>query len=572
MSELRVWAPEAQRVDLHQGTDITAMSAADDGWWVVEADADRAYGFALDGGPVLPDPRSRWQPDGVHGLSRCVDPDSFDWQATAWQGRALLGRVVYELHVGTFTDAGTFDDAIEHLDHLVDLGVDFVELLPVAAFPGGHGWGYDGVFPYAVHDAYGGPHGLARFVDACHLRGIGVLLDVVFNHLGPDGNVLMHFGPYFTDIYATPWGPAVNFGGRGSDEVRRYFIDNALMWLRDYRIDGLRLDAIHAIVDDTATHLLEQLAIEVAELSVAVGRPLSLIAESDLNDPRIVVSRDAGGYGIDAQWSDDFHHALHALLTGETAGYYEDFGTLADLATALRRGFVYTGQYSAYRDRRHGRPLPPTVSGHRLLGYAQDHDQVGNRARGDRLPALVSTDLVKVAAAIVLTSPFTPMLFMGEEWAASTPWQYFTDHQNDELADAVRAGRRAEFTAFGWRTEEVPDPQDPHTFARCRLRWDELKNAPHTDVLRWYCELIALRRSNADLANGRLDQLEVDVDEAQRSLVLRRPQSIVAANFGPAAGTFDIDATELLLASSPDVEWRAPQLTLPPESVAIFAR
>jgi maltooligosyltrehalose trehalohydrolase len=569
---LRVWAPNAGRVEVCQGTDTTAMQAADGGWWAIEADDDRPYGFALDEGPVLADPRSRWQPDGVHGLSRYVDLDRLEWQATGWQGRSLLGRLVYELHIGTFTEAGTFDAAIEHLDHLVDLGVDFVELLPVAAFPGRHGWGYDGVFPYAVHDAYGGPHGLARFVDACHLRGMGVLLDVVYNHLGPDGNVLTHFGPYFTDVYATPWGAAVNFSGRGSDEVRRYVIDNALMWLRDYRIDGLRLDAIHAIVDDSATHLLEQLAIEVAELSVAVGRPLSLIAESDLNDPRIVVGRDAGGYGVDAQWSDDFHHALHALLTGENTGYYQDFGALDDLATALRRGFVYTGQYSAYRDRRHGRPLPPTVSAHRLVGYAQDHDQVGNRARGDRLAALVSTDLVKVAAAIVLTSPFTPMLFMGDEWAASTPWQYFTDHQNDQLAQAVREGRRAEFTAFGWRAEDIPDPQDPQTFARCRLRWDELLGEAHNDVLRWHRELIALRRSSPDLANGRFDQLEVDADEAQRSLVLRRPQSIVVANFGPNAARFDIDATALLLASSPDVEWRAPQLILPPESVAILGR
>ncbi|HEY8728282.1 MAG TPA: malto-oligosyltrehalose trehalohydrolase [Acidothermaceae bacterium] len=572
MTVLRVWAPDAERVDVCQGTDTTAMLAADDGWWAVDVDANRSYGFALEGGPVLADPRSRWQPDGVHGLSRYVDLDSFDWQATAWQGRTLLGRVVYEVHVGTFTEEGTFDAAIDHLDHLVDLGIDFVELLPVAAFPGEHGWGYDGVFLYAVHDAYGGPYGLARFVDACHLRGIGVLLDVVYNHLGPDGNVLMHFGPYFTDVYATPWGPAVNFSGRGSDEVRRYFIDNALMWLRDYRIDGLRLDAIHAIVDDAATHLLEQLAVEVGELSVTVGRPLSLIAESDLNDPRIVVGRDAGGYGLDAQWSDDFHHALHAMLTAETAGYYEDFGPLGDLATALQRGFVFTGQYSLYRDRRHGRPLPPTVSAHRLVGYAQDHDQIGNRARGDRLPALVSTELVKVAAAIVLTSPFTPMLFMGEEWAASTPWQYFTDHQNDEVAEAVRVGRRAEFTAFGWHAEDVPDPQDPQTFARSHLRWDELPREPHAEVLRWHRELIALRRSNADLANGRFDQLEVEVDEAQRSLLLRRPQSLVVANFGPIACTIDIDATHLLLTSSPDVDWRAPQLTIPPESVAIFAR
>jgi maltooligosyltrehalose trehalohydrolase len=549
------------------------MTSEHRGWWSarVETQPGATYGFSLDGGEVLPDPRSPWQPDGVHGPSRLVDHSQFSWQASDWLGRQLLGRLVYELHVGTFTSAGTFEAAIGRLDHLVDLGVEFVELLPVAAFPGRHGWGYDGVFLYAVQESYGGPEGLKKFVDACHARGLGVVLDVVYNHLGPDGNVLHAYGPYFTDTFSTPWGQAVNFGGAGSDEVRRYVIDNALMWLRDYRFDALRLDAVHAILDTSATHILEELAIEVATLSDEVGRPLALVAESDLNDPRLITARDAGGWGLDAQWSDDFHHALHTVVTRESFGYYEDFGSLGQLATALTSGYVYAGQYSRHRDRQHGRPLPVSISGHRLLGYVQDHDQIGNRAAGERLSALVSTDLVKVAAAIVLTAPFTPMLFMGEEWAASTPWQYFTDHEDAELAEAVRAGRRGEFKAFGWKHEDVPDPQHPTTIERSTLKWSELGDDPHAGVHEWYRDLIALRHARLDLADGRFDQLEVDYDEEQRWLVIRRPSTVVAVNMATQGRTLDIDATSVLLASA-DAELRANQLTLPPESVAILAR
>lgn len=570
---MRVWAPGASHVDLEVDSRRYPMTSTERGWWSQSVDANPAatYGFSLDGGEVLPDPRSAWQPDGVHGLSRLVDHTQFTWRATGWRGRRLLGRLIYELHIGTFTPAGTFEAAIDRLDHLVDLGVEFVELLPVAAFPGHHGWGYDAVFPYAVQESYGGPDGLKQFVDACHGRELGVILDVVYNHLGPDGNVLPAFGPYFTDTFSTPWGEAMNYCGAGSYEVRRYVIDNALMWLRDYRIDALRLDAVHAILDTSATHILEELTVEVAALSDEVGRPLALVAESDLNDPRLITAHDAGGYGLDAQWSDDFHHALHAVVTRESFGYYEDFGSLSQLATALTAGYVYAGQYSRHRDRQHGRPLPASITGHRLLGYAQDHDQIGNRAAGERLSALVSPELVKVTAALVLTAPFTPMLFMGEEWAASTPWQYFTDHEDPELAEAVRAGRRGEFKAFGWRHEDVPDPQHPTTIERSTLNWDELDVAPHADVHAWYRELIALRRTRLDLADGRFDELEVDFDEEQRWLVIRRPSTVVAVNLATRALTLDLEATSVLLASA-DVELRANSLRLPPESVAILAR
>jgi maltooligosyltrehalose trehalohydrolase len=425
MTELRVWAPLARTVEAELDGRRVPLAPAGGGWHradVASAGPGTDYGFVLDGGPVRPDPRSAFQPAGVHGPSRIVDHASFAWSDAGWRGVHLPSAVLYELHVGTFTPAGTFDAVIGRLDHLVALGVDAVELMPVAEFPGARGWGYDGVSLFAPHSAYGGPDGLKRLVDACHARDVGVVLDVVYNHLGPDGNHLGEFGPYFTDRYATPWGQAVNLDGPGSDEVRSFFVDNALMWLRDYHVDGLRLDAVHAIVDTSAVHLLEQLGQAVEDLAAATGRHLFLVAESDLNDPRIVRRREVGGYGMDAQWSDDFHHALHAALTGERDGYYADFGSLGHLATALRRGFVYAGEYAPFRDRRHGR-LDPTLPGHRLLGFAQNHDQVGNRALGERSAALVSPERLQVAAALVLTAPFVPMLFAGEEWGARTPFQ-----------------------------------------------------------------------------------------------------------------------------------------------------
>ncbi len=571
MTPFSVWAPNAARVELLIGDERLPMNGAGHGWWLAEVDVIPPvdYRFCLDGGEPLPDPRSGWQPAGVHGPSRLVDHASFRWECDSWSGAALLGSVIYESHVGTFTREGTFDAAIARLDHLVSLGVDFVELLPVAAFPGARGWGYDGVFPYAVQDSYGGPEGLKRFVDACHARGLRVVLDVVYNHLGPDGNVLSRYGPYFTDKFATPWGQAVNFSDADSDDVRRYFVDNALMWLRDYRFDALRLDAVHAIVDTSATHLLEELAVSVAGLSRELDRPLWLIAESDLNDPRLISPREVGGYAIDAQWSDDFHHALHSVVTAETFGYYEDFGAVGQLATALSRGFVYAGNHSAHRRRRHGRPLPSAAPATRLLGYAQNHDQIGNRARGERIAALTSSDLVKVTAALTLLSPFTPMLFMGEEWAASTPWQYFTDHQDPQLAESVRRGRRNEFKAFGWEPSQVPDPQDVETMRRSTLDWDEVSSAPHDDVLRWHRDLIALRRANPALRSGEFPT--VSVEERSRVLVADYGPLVVVANFGAADAVHDPDEARLLLASSA-ASIRDGLLRLPPTSVAILGR
>ncbi|MFD7642534.1 malto-oligosyltrehalose trehalohydrolase [Kitasatospora sp. NPDC059795] len=530
----RVWAPEAKVVEVEVGAIpyLLERDPAHPGWWHGDG-PDGDYGFRLNGGPALPDPRSPRQPFGPDGLSRPVDHAAFAWTETAWRGRPLPGAVVYELHVGTFTADGTFDAAAARLDHLVELGVDFVELMPVCPFPGRHGWGYDGVAPWAVHEPYGGPDGLKRFVDAAHRRGLGVILDVVHNHLGPSGNYLPRFGPYFTDRHHTPWGAAVNLDAPGSDEVRAYLIGSALAWLRDYRIDGLRLDAVHTLADDRALPFLEELAAAVDELAEATGRPLFLVGESDLNDPRTTAPRPAGGLGLTAQWSDDFHHALHTLLTGEGQGYYADFAAdpWAALGKTLTGGFFHDGAWSSFRGRSHGRPFP-TAYGHRLLGYAQTHDQIGNRATGDRLSAALPPGRLAAAAALVLTSPFTPMLFMGEEWGASTPWQYFTDHTDPQLAEAVRQGRRREFGEHGWRAEDVPDPQDPATVRASTLDWSEPDRTPHAELLGWYRELIRLRHAAPELAAGDLAAVRVRHDAAAGWLAVHRGRYRVLARIG----------------------------------------
>jgi maltooligosyltrehalose trehalohydrolase len=463
--DFRLWAPKATTVEIALANRRIPMMPCAGGWWIVDVPAagpETEYSFILDNSPPLPDPRSACQPQGVHGPSRVIDHQAFAWTDERWQPGPLSSAMLYELHIGTFTPAGTFEAAIEHLDHLVELGITHVELMPVAEFSGIRGWGYDGVDLYAPHHGYGGPEGLKRLVNAAHSKGLAVLLDVVYNHLGPAGNYLERFGSYFTNRHHTPWGQAVNLDGLGSDKVRRFFCDNALMWLRDYHMDGLRLDAVHALIDTSAVHFLEQLAAEVHTLEAQLGRHLVLIAESDLNDPRVVRPSEIGGYGLAAQWSDDFHHALHTVLTGERAGYYGDFGTLADLAQALTNAFVYDGRYSRFRDRRHGRPATG-LSGHRFFSYLQNHDQIGNRAKGERSSHLISPGRLKIAAGLVLTSPFVPLLFQGEEWGASTPFQYFTDHEDPKLGRAVSEGRRSEFSAFAWSAEEVPDPQDPAT-------------------------------------------------------------------------------------------------------------
>lgn len=549
MNRCAVWAPNAARVEVQTRGARRLMAPVEGGWFELEQPeiaAGEDYAFVLDGGDPRPDPRSCWQPHGVHGASRAVDHGAFAWTDRGWRGRSLRDTVVYELHAGTFSSAGTFDGAVEHLDHLVTLGVGAIELLPVATFPGSRGWGYDGVDLFAVHDAYGGPEALRRLVDACHRAGIAVIMDVVYNHLGPDGNYLGEFGPYFTDRHRTPWGDAINYDGPGSDEVRRFVVDNALMWLRDYHCDGLRLDAVHAIVDTSAVHLLEEISTTVHELAHELGRELWVIAESDLNDPRVVNDLSHGGYRCDAQWSDDFHHALHSALTGETSGYYADFGRVEDVALSLGNVFVNPGGYSRFRQRRHGRPvgdLPRT----RFLGYLQDHDQVGNRAQGERSAALMSTGHLQIAAALVLLGPFVPMLFAGEEWGAATPFQYFTDHQDAELGRLVSEGRRREFASFGWEAADVPDPQDAATFERSKLRWSEPGREPHATILRWHSELIALRASLPALRSGDPADVSVDFDEADRWLVMRRPGIVVACNWGQSTALVPVAFTTVLM-------------------------
>lgn len=512
-----VWAPAARTVALHLVDEVVEMRPTGGGWWHAEGPAPHGtrYAFSVDGGTPLPDPRSRRQPDGVHRWSAVVDPRTFTWSDAAWRGRPLTGSVLYELHVGTFTEEGTLDAAASRLDHLVDLGVDVVELMPLAAFPGRWGWGYDGVAISAVHEPHGGPEALARFVDAAHARGLAVILDVVHNHLGPDGNHLGAFGPYFSDRHVTDWGAAVNLDGPGSDEVREWILDSCRWWLRHMHLDGLRLDAVHALVDTSARHLLEQLSAEVDALAAHLGRTLVLVAESDRNDPWYVRGRDAAGAGMDAAWADDWHHALHAFVTGEQDGYYADFGSIDQLGKALRQAWVLDGVHSVHRGRAHGRS-PRGVAADRFVVFTQNHDQVGNRAAGERLAALTTPSRLRVAAALLCTTPFTPMLFQGEEWGASTPFPYFTDHTDADLGRAVTEGRRREFAAFGWDPEAVPDPQDRHTRDSAVLRWLELTDPRHAPLLDWYRELLALRRSEPAIVDPTPGITESEVDAEDR--------------------------------------------------------
>lgn len=549
MTEFAVWAPLPKTVEVDvDGTRHEMMQGSDD-WWRAEVECapDARYGFVLnDDATVLPDPRSARQPDGVHERSQLWNPASARWTDQNWAGRSIEGSVIYELHTGTFTDAGTFDAAIEKLDYLVDLGVDFVELMPVNAFNGTHGWGYDGVLWYAVHEPYGGPDGLVRLVDACHRRGLGVLIDAVFNHFGPSGNYLPKFGPYLSSV-SNPWGEGVNLAGPDADEVRRYIIGCALRWMRDFHVDGLRLDAVHALVDNTAIHILEELTAETDALSAELGRPLSLIAESDLNDPRLITPRDRGGYGLTAQWDDDIHHAIHTAVSGERQGYYADFGSLETLAITLRNGYFHAGTYSSFRHRRHGRPLDTSsIPATRLMAYTCTHDQVGNRAVGDRPSANLDYGQLAIKAALALGSPYTAMLFMGEEWASSHPFQFFSSHTEPELAIATAEGRKAEFADHGWDADDIPDPQDPETFQRSKLDWDEVNAAEHADLLAFYRGLIALRRTEPEMADPWLPHLGVDYDEEHRWIVLRRGAISIACNLGEQETSVPVTGEVLL--------------------------
>lgn len=540
-----VWAPDLDRVRVAVGGTAYDMARTGrSGWWAADVDASHGtdYAFLLgDDETPLPDPRSTWQPGGVHAASRSYDHDLFEWSDEAWQGRGLERSVVYELHIGTFTSGGTFDAAIERLDHLVDLGIDLVEVLPVNSFDGPHGWGYDGVVWGAVHEPYGGPDGFKRFVDACHARGLGVLLDVVYNHLGPSGAYLDRFGPYFAG--QNDWGPGLNLDGPSSDDVRRYVLDNAMAWFEHFHVDGLRLDAVHALVDKRALSILEELSAETARMAQTLGRPLTLIAESDANDPRTVTPRAANGLGMDAQWSDDLHHALHVRLTGETDGYYTDFAAPGALAKTLRGAFFHDGSWSSFRDRTHGRPVDTArLAGTAFLAYVQNHDQIGNRATGDRISASISPGLIACGAAITLLGPYTPMLFMGEEWAASTPWQFFASFPDPDLADAVRNGRRQEFGRHGWGESEVPDPMDVATFERSKLRWSELDDPDHADILELHRSLIALRREYPELSDPSLTDFRVDVDNDGSKLVMHRGRFQVHVDF--ANGAIDVTSTD----------------------------
>ncbi len=533
----RVWAPRAKRVDVHllnEGKDMP-LERKEKGYFEGTFDGigpGALYFFRLDGQKDRPDPASRFQPQGVHGPSEVIQPD-FPWSDASWSGLPLADYIIYELHVGTFTAEGTFEAVIPFLPELRNLGITAIEIMPVAQFPGERNWGYDGVHPFAVQNSYGGPVGLKKLVDACHQAGLAVVLDVVYNHLGPEGNYLRDFAPYFTDRYRSPWGEAINFDGPESDEVRRFFIENALSWVDAFHIDALRLDAVHAILDFSAIPFLQDLAEAVHARARELHRRIFLIAESDLNDTRLIRSPERGGFGLDAQWSDDFHHALHTLLTGENIGYYEDFGRLQDLGKAFRQGFIYDGEYSPYRRRRHGNSSAD-IRADKFVVCSQNHDQVGNRMMGDRLSTLVSFSQLKLAAAMVLLSPHIPLLFMGEEYGEPAPFPYFIHHSDPELVEAVRHGRKEEFSSFRWKGEP-PDPQAEETFQKSRLNFALRHQTPHRFLYDFYRDLIRLRRSLPALRPADPADREVMDFEKEKVIYIRcwkeRDEAILLANF-----------------------------------------
>ena len=549
------------------------------------------YVYCLDREKDRPDPASSFQPAGVHGASQVVDSRAFQWSDASWRGLSLDDYIIYEIHVGTFTPEGSFDAVVSHLEDIRKIGVTALELMPVAQFPGDRNWGYDGTYPFAVQNSYGGPEGLKKLVNACHECGLAVVLDVVYNHLGPEGNYLNDFGPYFTSQYQSLWGQALNFDGPDSDEVVRFFIENALYWLRDFHIDALRLDAIHGIVDRNAQPFLQLSARSVREFARQAGREIYLIAESDFNDVRFIQPAESGGCGLDAQWSDDFHHAQHALLTGERTGYYQDFGKLEHLEKAFKEGFVYSGQYSEYRRRRHGnssRDIPAP----KFVVFSQNHDQVGNRLLGDRLSTLVSFEALKLSAGILILSPYIPLLFMGEEWGERAPFQYFTSHSDPALVDAVRRGREAEFASFHWQGAP-PDPQDEATFLRSKLDHSRRHTGWHQIMCGFYQELINLRKTLPGLARPDKQRLETCGLEQEKVLLIRRwsdaGEVVVVANFGeePKSALLAVpDGEWRKVLDSADQRWRGPgsavpprfecsgkvQMSLSPEAFCVFER
>ncbi len=542
-----LWAPRAKKVDVRiedsRGTRTISLDALERGYFfgiAKDVNAGALYQYVLDGKTARPDPASEFQPRGVHGPSQVMD-GRFDWNDKMWRGLELKKYVLYELHVGTFTPEGTFDAIIPRIANLKQLGVTAIELMPVAQFPGARNWGYDGTYPFAVQDSYGGPAALKRLVNACHERGMAVVLDVVYNHLGPEGNYLGEFAPYFTEAYRTPWGAALNFDGPHSDEVRRYFIQNALQWIQEFHFDGLRLDAINAIVDTSARKFLEELSAECHAAGEKLNRPVYLIAESDRNDAKVVEGSEVGGWGLDASWNDDFHHALHVLMTGERNGYYEDYSGVEDLARAFRDGFIYAGQYSTFRQKRHGTSTHD-LHGEHFVVFSQDHDQIGNRMLADRYSQAMSLDQLKLAAAVVLLSPYVPMLFMGEEYGEPAPFQYFVSHEDKGLIEAVRKGREEEFARFQW-ADKLPDPQAEVTFLRSKMNW-ELQNSGKYKIIReFYRELLDLRARIPALSELSKSDQEVLVFAEQNTLFIRRwsgeSQACIAFHFGGTTANVD---------------------------------
>jgi len=591
-----VWAPYAQKAEVHIVSPLErvfSLERDDQGYHQGISEGVQPgslYFYRLDGKTDRPDPASRFQPQGVHGPSQVID-SHFPWEDTGWSGLPLQEYILYELHVGTFTPEGTFEAIISHLDELRDLGITAVELMPVAQFPGGRNWGYDGTYTFAVQNSYGGPEGLKRLVNACHKKGLAVVLDVVYNHLGPEGNYLGDFGPYFTDRYRTPWGSAVNFDGSHSDDVRRYFIENALYWVAEFHVDALRIDAVHAILDFSAYPFLQELGLAVHEQAERVNRQTYVIPESALNDTRVIRSPELGGYGLDAQWNDDFHHALHTLLTRERTGYYQDFGEIVHLVKAFREGFVYSGEHSLYRRRRHGNSSRH-IPAHQFVVFAQNHDQVGNRMGGERLSELISFEALKLAAGVVMLSPFIPLLFMGEEYGETARFPYFISHSDPDLIEAVRRGRRQEFAAFVW-SEEPPEPQGEATFLDAKLNHNLHREGYHCVLTRFYRELIDLRRKIPALAHLSKEDMEVLGYEHEKALLVRRwngvGEAIAVFHFGEAEGSLEIPIPSgqwKKQLDSADKRWQGPgsdvpiqivsdgkgTLTLPPWAFVLFER
>jgi len=591
-AEVWLWAPDAKQVQIHlpEKNIFISLFKEDNGYWhgATRLIQPNDLYFFLADDRQLADPASLSQPQGVHGPSQAVDLNDYNWTDLAWRNPALNHYILYELHVGTFTTAGTFKAIEEKLDYLVTLGITAIEIMPVAQFAGDRNWGYDGVFPFAVQFSYGGAHGLKHLVDACHAKGIAVILDVVYNHLGPEGNILSAFGPYFTDKYKTPWGDAINFDDAGSDEVRNYFIENVLMWFRDFHIDALRMDAVHAIKDFSPTHILKDIRLAVDTLQRATGGKHYLIVECDLNDVRFIQSVDEGGYGMDAQWVDEFHHALRVATGHEQTGYYSDFNGLAHVAKAYKDAYVYDGIYSNHRNRTFGTPVDAQVPGDKFVVFAQNHDQVGNRMLGERLSTLVSFEKQKLIAATVLLSPYLPMLFMGEEYGEQNPFMYFVSHTDEQLVEAVRKGRKREFAAFHLEGE-APDPQAPETFKHSTLQWNLYNNDSHTLLFCYYQQLIHYRKVLKPLYNLDRTRINVDLNEQKQTLIITRAyhdqQVFYAMNF--SASRQDVAVPPSFtpwkkIIDSAALEWNGPEsapctltssatMSLQPESVVLYS-